>query len=59
VPYETEADFLELGAHALDIAPYMPGPVVLLPFGGPELRGKLIAAAREREFESADAEGHA
>jgi hypothetical protein len=59
VPYETEADFLELGAHALDITPYMPGPVVVLPFGGPELRRKLIAAARERELETADAEGNA
>jgi hypothetical protein len=57
VPYETEANLLELGAHALDITPYMPGPVVMLPFGGPELRRKLLAAARERELEMADAEG--
>jgi hypothetical protein len=59
LPYETEAEFLQLGAHALDIAPYLPGPTVLLPFGGPELRRKLIAAARVREFEMAEVEGHA
>src|SRR4029077_6852553 len=57
VPYNTETEFLRIGAHALDIAPYMPGPVVVLPFGGPELRGKLIAAARERELETVEAEG--
>jgi hypothetical protein len=31
--------------------------VVLLPFGGSELRGKLIAAARLRELETAEVEG--
>jgi len=59
VTYPTEAAFLQIGAHALGVAPYLHGPLVLLPFGGPELRRKLIAAARERELGTADAEGQA
>lgn len=59
ISLETEAELLQVGADATELAPYLDGPVVLLPFGGPGLREKLIGAARRRELEICEMRGAA
>ena len=59
LPFDTEQDFLEVGANALQLAPYLSGPTVIIPVVGPATRTKLLAAARTRELEMSPAEGRA
>jgi hypothetical protein len=59
LPFDTEEEFLQLGANALVMAPYMSATLVLIACCAPELRARLLAATRAQELASAESGGHA
>jgi hypothetical protein len=61
IPLQHDSDLVEIAAHACELtAGHLPlGPIVLLPFTSPEVRQRVIDAARLKELETAEMKGAA